>query len=172
MRPYVKYTPTWPRSFMPGDQNVRDLVAKMKLIPNRDLIDGKRLVFCDDSIVRGTQMQDNAKIFFKYGIKEFHMRVACPPLCYPCKFVNFSASRSQLELASRKAIHQLNGGEPEDVSVYAIQGSVKNREMVECIKKRLNLSTLKYQLLEDLVDAIGLPKEKLCTHCFDGSSYF
>ena len=173
MRPYVKYTPTWPRSFMPGNQNVRDLVAKMKLIPNRDLIDGKRLVFCDDSIVRGTQMQDNVKIFFKYGIKEFHMRVACPPLCYSCKFINFSASRSQLELASRKAIHQLNGGgDCEDVSEYAKTGSGKNMEMIESIRKRLNLSTLKYQQPNDLVDAIGLPKEKLCTHCFDGSSYF
>jgi len=172
MRPYVKYTPTWPRSFMPENQYVRNLVAKMKLIPNRDLIDGKKLVFCDDSIVRGTQMQDNVKIFYEYGVKEFHMRVACPPLCYPCKFINFSASRSRLELASRKAIYELTGKDPDDISEYARSGSGKYREMTENIRKRLNLNTLKYQRLNDLVKAIGIPKSKLCTHCFDGSSYF
>lgn len=172
MRPYVKYTPTWPRSFMPGNQKIRDLVARMKLIPNRELINKKRIVFCDDSIVRGTQMQDNVKRFYKYGVKEFHMRVACPPLCYPCIYINFSASRSQMELASRKALYQITGKETENITEYSTSGSEKNKEMVENIRKRLNLTTLKYQHLDDLVDAIGLPKSKLCTHCFDGSGYF
>ncbi|GAI98390.1 unnamed protein product, partial [marine sediment metagenome] len=172
MRPYVKYTPTWPRSFMPSNQEVRDLVAKMKLIPIRELIEKKKLVFCDDSIVRGTQLKDNVKIFHDFGVKEIHMRIACPPLCFPCKFLNFSASRSALELAARKAIYEIEGTDDKNLEEYVQSGSGKNKEMIECIRKRLKLTTLKYQQLNDLVNAVGLPKEKLCTHCFDGSGYF
>ena len=172
MRPYVKYTPTWPRSFMPSNQEVRDLVAKMKLIPIRELIEKKKLVFCDDSIVRGTQLKDNVQIFHDFGVKEIHMRIACPPLCFPCKFLNFSASRSALELAARKAIYEIEGTDDKNLEEYVQSGSGKNKEMIECIRKRLKLTTLKYQQLNDLVNAVGLPKERLCTHCYDGSGYF
>lgn len=171
MRPYVKYTPTWPRSFMPSNQEVRDLVAKMKLIPIRELIEKKKLVFCDDSIVRGTQLKDNVQIFHDFGVKEIHMRIACPPLCFPCKFLNFSASRSALELAARKAIYEIEGTNDKNLEEYVQSGSEKNKEMIECIRKRLKLTTLKYQQLNDLVNAVGLPKERLCTHCYDGSGY-
>lgn len=172
MRPYVKYTPTWPRSFMPSNQNDRDLVARMKLIPVQPLIHGKKVAFCDDSIVRGTQLKDNVQIFFDYGVEEIHMRIACPPLCFACNFLNFSASRSTIELAARTAINQLEGTDDKYLDEYATSGSDKYNEMVECIRKRLKLTSLKYQQLGDLVNAIGLPKEKICTHCFDGSSYF
>jgi len=171
MRPYVKYTPTWPRSFMPQNQSVRDLVAKMKLIPNRAIISGRRIVFCDDSIVRGTQLQDNIQILYEYGAREVHMRVACPTLIYPCEFLNFSSSRSQLDLAGRKAIKALEGKDDVHLEEYARAGSEKNRAMVEQIRKTLGMTSLKYQTIDDLVEAIGLPKERLCTHCWDGTSY-
>ncbi|HPI93134.1 MAG TPA: amidophosphoribosyltransferase [Deltaproteobacteria bacterium] len=171
MRPYVKYTPTWPRSFMPQNQAVRDLVAKMKLIPNRAIISGKRIVFCDDSIVRGTQLQDNIQILYEYGAKEVHMRVACPTLIHPCEFLNFSTSRSQLDLAGRKAIKALEGKDDVHLEEYAQAGSDRNRAMVEQIRKTLGMTSLKYQTIGDLVEAIGLPKERLCTHCWDGTSY-
>jgi amidophosphoribosyltransferase len=168
-RPFVKYTPTWPRSFMPQDQTIRDLVAKMKLIPVQEFIEGKRLLFCEDSIVRGTQLQDTIQRLYDAGAMEVHMRPACPPLVYGCKFLNFSRSRSELDLAARKAIHQLVGGDVGDLSDYALAGSEKYNAMVEKIRGRLNLTTLQYQRLEDLVKAIGLPKQKLCTYCWDGS---
>jgi amidophosphoribosyltransferase len=170
-RPFVKYTPTWPRSFMPQNQQMRDLVARMKLIPIRKLIDGKRLLFCEDSIVRGTQLQDTIQVLHDYGAREVHMRPACPVLIYPCEFINFSTSRSTLDLAGRKAIHDLEGGETADLSPYARAGTEHNLAMIDGIRRRLRLTTLKYQRLDDLVAAIGLPKEKLCTHCWDGSSY-
>ncbi len=168
-RPFVKYTPTWPRSFMPQDQNIRNLVAKMKLIPVQEFIEGKRLLFCEDSIVRGTQLQDTIKRLYDAGAKEVHMRPACPPLVYACKFLNFSRSRSELDLAARTAIFDLVGADVGELSEYAQAGSEKYNAMVENIRKRLNLTTLQYQRLEDLVEAIGLPKEKLCTYCWDGS---
>jgi len=170
MRPYVKYTPTWPRSFMPQSQEIRDLVARMKLIPNKAIIKDKRIIFCDDSIVRGTQLKDNVEILFEYGAKEVHMRVACPTLIYPCEFLNFSTSRSTLDLAGRKAIAEIEGSENVPLGEYAHAGSAKHAEMVERIRKRLGLTSLKFQTMTDLVDSIGLPKEKLCTHCWDGSS--
>ena len=171
-RPYAKYTPTWPRSFMPQNQEMRDLVAKMKLIPNPALIKDKRGVFLDDSIVRGTQLKDNTRDLHAEGIKEVHMRVACPPLTYPCNFLNFSRSRKTLELATRTAISQLKGTEEVDLKKYSDPEAPEYKEMVERIRKNLGLTTLKYQKLNDLVQAIGLPKEKLCTHCWDGSSHF
>lgn len=171
-RPFVKYTPTWPRSFMPQDQAVRDLVARMKLIPVESLIVNNKILFCEDSIVRGTQLQDTIKILFEYGANEVHMRPACPTLIYPCEFLNFSTSQSSLALAGRKAIKNLEGEEDKFLDEYARYGTEKNLAMVDNIRKRLNLTTLKYQKLNDLVEAIGLRKEKLCTHCWDGSSYF
>lgn len=171
-RPYAKYTPTWPRSFMPQNQNMRDLVARMKLIPNPALIKNKRGVFLDDSIVRGTQLKDNTRDLHSEGIKEVHMRIACPPLTYPCDFLNFSRSRKTLELATRTAISQLEGTEDVDLKKYSDPDSDEYKTMVERIRQNLGLTSLKYQKLGDLVEAIGLPKEKLCTHCWDGSSYF
>ncbi len=171
-RPYVKYTPTWPRSFMPQNQEVRDLVAKMKLISNNNLIRKKKIIFCEDSIVRGTQLQDKIKALFEIGAREVHMRVACPPLVFPCIFHNFSTSRSTMELASRKAIFELEGRDTDDLSEYIQDDSEKYQAMVERIRKRIGATSLKYQRMTDLVDAIGLPIEKLCTHCWDNSSYF
>lgn len=167
-RPFVKYTPTWPRSFMPQDQRVRDLVARMKLIPVRELIHGKRLLFCEDSIVRGTQLKDTIQRLLEAGAREIHMRPACPPLIHGCKFLNFSRSRSVLDLAGRRAVKEL--GEGDDVlNEFADASSDRHAAMVERIRQRLGLTTLKYQNLDDLVDAIGLPKEKLCSYCWDGS---
>ena len=168
-RPFVKYTPTWPRSFMPQDQSIRDLVARMKLIPIRELIEGQRMLFCEDSIVRGTQLQDIIQRLYDYGAKEVHMRPACPPLVYGCKFLNFSRSRSELDLAGRTAIRELEGDDNQNPVEYADQCSEKYCAMVERIRHRLRLTSLKYQRLPDLVDAIGLPKEKLCTYCWDGA---
>ncbi|MHA2390747.1 MAG: amidophosphoribosyltransferase [Promethearchaeota archaeon] len=167
-RPFVKYTPTWPRSFMPQVQSIRDLVAKMKLIPIKELIDEKRLLFCEDSIVRGTQLRRTIERLFDYGAKEVHMRPACPPLVYGCKFLNFSRSKSELDLAGRWAIKDLIGKDIENPAEYTNPESDKYKSMVEVIRKRLGLTTLQYQRLEDLVKAIGLPKEKLCTYCWDG----
>ena len=172
IRPFTKYTPTWPRSFMPQDQSTRDLVAKMKLIAIRELIEGQKILFCEDSIVRGTQLQDNIQILFDYGASEVHMRPACPTLIYSCDFLNFSTSRSTLDLAGRKAISELKSGEDAFLDEYAKSNSEKNQAMVDRIRQRLKLTTLKYQKLENLVKAIGLPKDKLCTHCWDESSYF
>ena len=171
-RPYAKYTPTWPRSFMPQSQAQRDLVAKMKLIPNESIIKDKSCVFLDDSIVRGTQLKDNVVDLHKAGIKEIHMRIACPPLTFPCEFLNFSRSRSSMDLATHTAVHQLEGNKDFDMKEYSEYDSQKYNAMVEQIRKNLNVTSLKFQKLEDLIEAIGLPKEKVCTHCWDGSSYF
>ncbi len=167
-RPFVKYTPTWPRSFMPQDQTTRALVAKMKLLPIKEYIADKRLLFCEDSIVRGTQLRDTIQELYDYGAKEIHMRPACPPLIYGCKFLNFSRSRSELDLAGRAAIEELEHGREIDLSDYVHADSGKYNAMVELIRKKLHLTTLKYQKLEHLVKAIGLPKERLCTYCWDG----
>lgn len=168
-RPFVKYTPTWPRSFMPQDQKIRDLVARMKLIPIKELIKGQRIVFCEDSIVRGTQLQDIVQRVFEYGAKEFHMRPACPPLVFGCKYLNFSRSRSILDLATRKAIKEIEGNaDTKTPHEYADSKSAKYAQMVEIIRKRLKLTSLQFQELDDLIEAIGLPKEKLCTYCWDG----
>ncbi|MFO7904559.1 MAG: amidophosphoribosyltransferase [Pirellulaceae bacterium] len=166
-RPFIKYTPTWPRSFMPPDQRVRNLVARMKLIPIKELIAGKRLLFCEDSIVRGTQLQDTIQRLVSAGAREIHMRPACPPLIHGCKFLNFSRSRSVLDLAARRAIKEL--GDDDRLAEYSDATSRRYHDMVEQIRKRLGLTTLKYQTLDNLVSAIGLPKEKLCTYCWDGA---
>lgn len=167
-RPFVKYTPTWSRSFMPQDQSTRDLVARMKIIPIKELIQGQRLLFCEDSIVRGTQLRDTVRRLLDYGAKEVHMRPACPPLIFGCKFLNFSRSKSELDLAGRRAIKELEGQDGPPPPQYANPDSEEYRAMVERIRYRLGLTTLRYQQLEDLVSAIGLPKEQLCTYCWDG----
>jgi amidophosphoribosyltransferase len=168
-RPFVKYTPTWARSFMPQSQGVREQVAKMKLIPIREIIQGKRLLFCEDSIVRGTQLKDTIQRLYESGAVEVHMRPACPPLAYGCKYLNFSRSRSEMDLAARRAIAALEGPEPGDIRDYARAGSEKYEAMVEWISRTLSLTSLRYQSLEDLISAIGLPKDKLCTFCWDGA---
>ncbi len=167
-RPFVKYTPTWPRSFMPQDQRIRDLVARMKLIPIRELIRSKRLLFLEDSIVRGTQLKVTIQRLYDYGALEVHMSPACPPLVYGCKFLNFSRSKSELDLAGRKAIKELEGADARHLVEYADPESQRHQAMVERVRQRLGLTSLKYQKLGDLVSAIGLPKEKLCTYCWDG----
>lgn len=171
-RPFSKYTPTWPRSFMPQNQEMRVLVAKMKLLPNKSIIKDKVGVFLDDSIVRGTQLKDNVSDLYAAGIKEVHMRIACPPLTHPCLYLNFSRSRSNLDLATHKAVRVIEGKEGADMREYSDINNGKYTAMVEQIRKELNLTSLKFQNLSDLVEAIGLPKEKLCTHCWDGSGYF
>ena len=166
-RAISKYTPTWPRSFTPSKQEMRSLVAKMKLIPNRAMLEGKRLLFCDDSIVRGTQLRDNVKVLYEYGAKEVHIRIACPPLIYACPFVGFTASKSPLELITRRIIEELEGDADKNLEKYATTGSPEYEKMVSIIAERFGLTTL-----ETLIESIGLPKCKVCTHCFDGSSCF
>ena len=171
-RAISKYTPTWPRSFTPSKQEMRSLVAKMKLIPNRAMLKDKRVLFCDDSIVRGTQLRDNVKVLYEYGAKEVHIRIACPPLIYACPFVGFTASKSPLELITRRIIAELEGDPDKNLEKYATTGSPEYEKMVSIIAERFGLTSLKFNTLETLVEAIGLPKCKVCTHCFDGSSCF
>ena len=171
-RAISKYTPTWPRSFTPSKQEMRSLVAKMKLIPNRAMLEGKRLFFCYDSIVRGTQLRDNVKVLYEYGAKEVHIRIACPPLIYACPFVGFTASKSPLELITRRIIAELEGDADKNLEKYATTGSPEYEKMVSIIAERFGLTTLKFNTLETLIESIGLPKCKVCTHCFDGSSCF
>jgi len=171
LRGIVKYTPTWPRSFTPSTQERRELVAKMKLIPNKSLLRGRKVIFCDDSIVRGTQLRDNVSDLFEAGIKEIHMRISCPPLIYPCKFLNFTASKSEMELITRRVIEHLEGTSDANLEAYATTDSPQYKAMVEEIRKRLGLTSLKFAPIETVINAIGLPKCSICTHCFDGSSY-
>lgn len=171
-RAVLKYTPTWPRSFTPGNQERRALVAKMKLIPNRDILKGRRCLFCDDSIVRGTQLRDNTRVLFDCGAREVHMRISCPPLIYGCRFINFTNSKSDLELITRRVIGELEGDPSKHLDRYATAGTPQYNAMVQAITRRFGLTSLKFTTVDDLVQAIGLPKCQLCTHCFDGSSHF
>lgn len=171
-RAITKYTPTWPRSFTPSNQERRNLVAKMKLIPNRAMLEGKRILFCDDSIVRGTQLKDNVKILYDYGAREVHMRIGCPPLIYGCPFIGFSASKTDLELISRRMINEFEGDPDKNLEKYSKTGSPEYCRLVEAIRAKFGLTSLKFNTLETLVEAIGLPKCQICTHCFDGSSTF
>lgn len=175
-RAISKYTPTWPRSFTPSKQELRELVAKMKLIHNGAVLRDKRVLFCDDSIVRGTQLRDNTKCLFEAGAKEVHMRIASPPLLYGCPFINFTSSKSEMELLTRRLIAEFEGmdaaNDPERLKAYSKTDSPEYLRMVEAIQNRFGLSSLRFTRLEDLVEAIGLPKCELCTHCFDGSSDF
>jgi amidophosphoribosyltransferase len=171
-RALIKYTPTWPRSFTPANQEIRRLVAKMKLIPNKQLLKDSRVIFCDDSIVRGTQLQDNVQALYGYGAKEIHMRISCPPLIYPCKFLNFASRNSDLDLITRRFIQEFEGVHDKNLDKYKTTDSPEYNRLVEKIRISFNLNSLKFGTIEDLVKAIGLPKEQICTHCFDGSSYF
>ncbi|MBP1745076.1 MAG: purF [Firmicutes bacterium] len=167
-RPFIKYTPTWSRSFMPQDQDIRNLVARMKLMPIPELVAGKRLLFCDDSIVRGTQLRETVELLYSSKAKEVHIRSACPPLVFGCKYLNFSTSRSEMDLIARQAIIELEGKEPESLQEYCDPDNEKYDCMLECIKKKLNFSTLKFQNINDMRDAIGIGKENLCTYCWNG----
>ena len=169
----AKYTPTWPRSFTPSNQSMRSLVAKMKLIPNKAMLQGKKVLFCDDSIVSGTQLRDNVKVLFdQAGLKECHMRIACPPLVYGCPFINFTSSKSDMELITRRMIQKFEGDPNKNLDKYATTDSPEYKRMVDEIAKELGLTTLKFNTIEQLIEAIGLPKCQVCTHCFDGSSQF
>ena len=169
-RPFVKYTPTWPRSFMPTTQKKRDLIAKMKLIPIHDLIEDKSLLLIDDSIVRGTQLRETTEFLYESGAREVHIRPACPPLLFGCKYLNFSRSTSEMELIARRVIVELEGGEPDEATLreYADPDSEKYNNMVAAIGKKLHFTSLRYHRLDDLVKATGLPEEKLCTYCWSG----
>ncbi len=167
-RPFIKYTPTWSRSFMPQNQDIRSLVARMKLMPVIELIKGKRLLFCDDSIVRGTQMRETVEFLYNCDAKEVHVRSACPPLVFGCKYLNFSRSRSELDLAARRAIRHLEGNETAALDEYSNPDNEKYGCMIEYIRKKLNFTSLGYQNLYDMLDAIGLPHENICTYCWNG----
>ena len=167
-RPFVKYTPTWPRSFMPQDQTIRNLVARMKLIPIRELIEQKNLLFCDDSIVRGTQLRETIQRLFSYGAAAVHMRPACPPLVFSCPFLNLSRNRSELDLAARRAIEELQGPGCTDFTAYTDHTTAESAAMVDRIRQHLGLTTLRYQQLADMIKAIGLPQEQICTFCWTG----
>ena len=170
-RGIIKYTPTWSRSFMPVNQDTREHVARMKLLPNTKILKGQRIVFCDDSIVRGTQLRDNVKKLYGYGAKEVHIRISCPPLTYGCNFLNFSASKTEMELITRRVIEELEGDSTKNLHLYCDDTTKEYANMVELIRKHLGVDTLKFNKLETIAKAIGLPKERICTHCFDGSSY-
>lgn len=169
-RPLIKYTPTWPRSFMPQNQKARDLVAKMKLIPVHEIIKDKKFVLIDDSIVRGTQLSDTVKYLCDNGAKEIHVRPACPPLVFGCKYLNFSRSTSVMDLITRRMIFQLEGENPSDETLneYADSNSEKYADMVERIRHALHFDSLKYHNLQDTLDSVGIDKCKLCTYCWDG----
>ncbi len=167
-RPFIKYTPTWPRSFMPQNQGIRDLVARMKLIPVRELISKQRILFCEDSIVRGTQLKDIIQRIYDYGAREIHMRAACPPLLFGCPYLNFSRSSSQIELIARRTIKEIEGREDAHLDQYCDAQSDRYAAMIDRIRRRLGLTSLKYQTMDDMLKAIALPRENLCTYCWNG----
>ena len=169
-RPFVKYTPTWPRSFMPQNQTRRDLIAHMKLIPIEEMIRGKRLVLIDDSLVRGTQMRGTASFLYGTGAKELHIRLACPPLLYGCPYLNFSRSTSEMELIARRKIVELEGEEnaAKNLAKYSDPDSPEYAAMVESIRKELRFTSLLYHRLDDMLDSTGLPSCKFCTYCWNG----
>ena len=169
-RPFIKYTPTWPRSFMPTHQSKRNLIAKMKLIPVHDLIEGKSLLLIDDSIVRGTQMRETTEFLYESGATEVHIRPACPPLLFGCKYLNFSRSTSEMELIARRVINELEGCEASEETVreYADPDSEKYEKMVEKICEKLHFTSLRYHRLDDMIEAVGIDTDQLCTYCWNG----
>ena len=168
-RPFVKYTPTWPRSFMPANQQVRNQVAKMKQIPVPELIQGKKLLFVDDSIVRGTQLQETIDFLYESGAKEVHMRSACPPIMFACKYLNFSRSNSDSELLARRMVHELEGKEGDKhLDEYSDPGTERGQCLLHSICEKLGFSSLGYQSLEGLLEAIGIDRDKICTYCWTG----
>lgn len=169
-RGIVKYTPTWSRSFMPVNQETREHVAKMKLLANKSILNGKEVVFCDDSIVRGTQLKDNVKRFYQAGAKKVHIRISCPPILFGCKFVNFSASKNEYELITRKIIREWEGENTSNLHLYVDENTKEYARLVEAVRQHLGVDSLKFNTIGAITKAIGLPKESLCTHCFDCSS--
>ena len=168
-RPFVKYTPTWPRSFMPANQDVRNQVAKMKQIPVPELIEGKKLLFVDDSIVRGTQLRETVDFLYESGAKEVHIRSACPPIMYGCKYLNFSRSNSDMELLARRTIQELEGDEGQQhLDEYADASTKRGQCMLHAICEKLHFSSLGYQSLDGLLESIGLDRDKVCTYCWNG----
>lgn len=169
-RPFIKYTPTWPRSFMPTNQSQRDLIARMKLIPVQALIENKRLLLIDDSIVRGTQLRETTEFLYRSGAKEVHVRPACPPLVYGCKYLNFSRSKSELELITRRVIREREGDNcPEEIlEEYTNPDTCRYAQMIEDIRRQQNFTTLRYHRLDDLLASIGIEPCKVCTYCFNG----
>lgn len=169
-RPFVKYTPTWPRSFMPTIQQKRDLIAHMKLIPVHDLIEDKKLLLIDDSIVRGTQLRETTEFLYESGAKEVHIRPACPPLLFGCKYLNFSRSKSEMELIARRVIQELEGEEvsTEVLQEYADPDNPKYQKMVDKICEKLNFTSLRYHRLDDMLESVGIDPDKLCTYCWNG----
>jgi len=168
-RPFVKYTPTWPRSFTPSDQKVRNQVAKMKQIPVPELIEGKKLLFVDDSIVRGTQLQETVDFLYESGAKEVHMRSACPPIMYGCKYLNFSSSRSDMELLARRTVQELEGDEGQKhLDEYADASTERGQCMLKAICEKFGFDSLGYQSLDGLLEAIGIDRDKVCTYCWNG----
>ena len=168
-RPFIKYTPTWPRSFMPTIQTQRNLIAKMKLIPVHDLIQGKRLLLIDDSIVRGTQMRGTTQFLYQSGAKEVHIRPACPPLLFGCKYLNFSRSSSEMDLIARQVIRDMEGNDRfARLDAYANPETAEYQEMVNHIGERLTFTSLRYHRLDDMIESVGLDRSKLCTYCWDG----
>lgn len=168
-RPFIKYTPTWPRSFMPANQKIRNQVAKMKQIPVPELIEGKKLLFVDDSIVRGTQLRETVEFLYEGGAKEVHMRSACPPIMYGCKFLNFSSSNSEMELLARKMVQKLEGDEGQKhLDEYADANTERGQCMLRSICEAFGFSSLGYQSLEGLLEAIGIDRDKVCTYCWNG----
>ena len=168
-RPFIKYTPTWPRSFMPTNQKQRDLIARMKLIPVHDLIEDRKLLLIDDSIVRGTQLRETTEFLYQSGAKEVHVRPACPPLLYGCKYLNFSRSKSELDLITRRIIREWEGDNDVNVlSEYADPNSDRYAKMLDEICRIQNFTSLRYHRLDDLIESIGLDACKVCTYCFDG----
>lgn len=168
-RPFIKYTPTWPRSFMPTIQSQRNLIARMKLIPVHDLIQDRSLLLIDDSIVRGTQLRETTEFLYQSGAREVHVRPACPPLLYGCKYLNFSRSTSVMDLITRRVIQEMEGtGEPANLAKYADPESGEYNAMIEYIGKKLNFTSLRYHRLDDLIQSVGIDRCKLCTYCWDG----
>lgn len=168
-RPFIKYTPTWPRSFMPQSQSMRNKVAKMKLIPVHELIEGKKLLFVDDSIVRGTQLRETVEFLYANGAKEVHMRSACPPIMYGCKYLNFSRSTSELDLIARRIIHEFEGEDGvKYINEYSDTNTERSQRLRSEICKRLKLTSLEFQSLEGTVKAVGLPESGLCSYCWNG----
>ena len=168
-RPFVKYTPTWPRSFMPANQKIRNQVAKMKQIPVPELIEGKKLLFVDDSIVRGTQLRETVEFLYESGAKEVHMRSACPPIMYGCKYLNFSSSNSEMELLARRTVQELEGDEGQKhLEEYADANTERGQCMLRAICEKFGFSSLGYQSLDGLLEAIGLDRDKVCTYCWNG----
>ena len=175
----AKYTPTWPRSFTPNDQERRKLVARMKLLPNSDVLNGSKMVCCDDSIVRGTQLKNNVQVLFRNGVKEIHARISCPPIINTCPFLSFTNTRAEMELVTRRVIEKLQSAAANQLStmqlrldtlkVFVDENAPEHRAMVEEICKEMGFTSLKYSSIMNLIESIGLPKEDLCTYCFDGA---